>query len=112
MKKIEAIIRYSKFEEVKEALAEIGVKFFSLKDVKGFGLQETKKTVYRGTVYNPDYIARLQLDLVIPDSRLEEVVDVIISSAKTGEVGDGKLFVFDVPKAYRIRNGEVNESAL
>lgn len=112
MKKIEAVIRSSRFEKVKDALADIGVKFFTLSDVKGFGLQQGSKMVYRGSVYDANYIARLQLDILTTDDKVNEIIKTIIASGRTGEVGDGKITVFDVQSVTRIRTGEVGESAI
>ena len=112
MKKIEAIIRLSRFDAIRDALAKIGVNFFTLKDVKGFGLQKGEKLVYRGSVYDSDYIARLQLDILCEESKADEVIDTIIAAGRTGEVGDGKILVYDIESITRIRNGEKNASAL
>ena len=108
MKKIEAIIRSKKFESVRKALASIGVKFFTLIEVKGYGLQKGEKITYRGSSYDSDFISRLRLDIFTT----EEIVDTIIDSAKTGEVGDGKISVSDVEKLYRIRNSDSGKDAL
>ncbi|MCI5080840.1 MAG: P-II family nitrogen regulator [Saprospiraceae bacterium] len=112
MKKIEAIIRLSRFDAIRDALAKIGVNFFTLKDVKGFGLQKGEKLVYRGSVYDSDYIARLQLDILCSDAQVDQITETIIQAGRTGEVGDGKVMVFDVANVTRIRTGEQNESAL
>ena len=112
MKKIEAIIRLQRFDVVRDALAGIGVKFFSLKEVRGYGLQKGETRVYRGSFYGKDYIARLQLDILTTDDKADQIVKTIISSAKTGEVGDGKVFVLDVEQVYRIRNAEFGADAL
>lgn len=112
MKKIEAVIRSSRFEKVKGALADIGVNFFTLSDVKGFGLQQGSKMVYRGSVYDANYIARLQLDILTTDDKVDDIIKTIISSGQTGEIGDGKITVFDVQSVTRIRTGEVGESAI
>lgn len=112
MKKIEAVIRSSRFEKVKDALADIGVNFFTLSDVKGFGLQKGSKMVYRGSVYDSNYIARLQLDILTTDDKVDEITKTIIGAGRTGEVGDGKITVFDVHTVTRIRTGEVGESAI
>lgn len=112
MKKIEAIIRLSKFDKVRDELAKIGVKFFTLQDVKGFGLQGGKKLMYRGSVYDSDFIARLQIDILTTEDKVEQIIDAIISSAKTGEVGDGKIVVLDVDRVVRIRTSEENASAI
>lgn len=112
MKKIEAIIRLSRFDKVKEALAGIGVNFFTLKDVKGFGLQKGEKLMYRGSIYDADFIARLQLDILCHGDKVNAIIETIVSSGKTGEVGDGKITVFDVDSITRIRTGEKGTSAL
>lgn len=112
MKKIEAVIRSSRFEKVKDALADIGVNFFTLSDVKGFGLQQGSKMVYRGSVYDANYIARLQLDILTTDDKVDDIIKTIISSGQTGEIGDGKITVFDVQSVTRIRTGEVGENAI
>lgn len=112
MKKIEAIVRLSRFDKVRDALADIGVRFFTLQEVKGFGLQKAEKMVYRGSVYDSDYIARLQLDILCDDSMAEPIVDTITKAGRTGEVGDGKIMVFDVGHAVRIRTGETGAKAV
>ncbi|MCE2771575.1 MAG: P-II family nitrogen regulator [Saprospiraceae bacterium] len=112
MKKIEAIIRLSRFDKIRDALALIGINFFTLQDVKGFGLQKGEKMVYRGSVYDADYIARLQIDILTTDDMVDAVVDAIISSGKTGEVGDGKIIVYDVQEVVRIRTGEKGSEAV
>lgn len=112
MKKIEAIVRLSCFDKVRDALAGIGVKFFTLQDVKGFGLQKGEKLVYRGSVYDADYIARLQIDILTTDEKVDEIVDTIVSAARTGEVGDGKVVVLDVQSVTRIRTAESGAAAI
>ena len=112
MKKIEAIIRSKCFEKVREALALIGVKFFTLIEVKGYGLQKGEKITYRGSTYDSDFISRLRLDIFTTDEKADEIVDVIMDAAKTGDVGDGKIAVVNVDKLYRIRNKDFGEDAL
>ena len=112
MKKIEAIVRLSRFDKVRDALAQVGVNFFTLKDVKGFGLQKGQKLVYRGSVYDSDYIARLQIDILTTDDKVDLVVDTILSSARTGEVGDGKVMVYSIDSVTRIRNADKNADAI
>jgi nitrogen regulatory protein PII len=112
MKKIEAIIRLNRFDIVRDALADIGVKFFTLQEVKGFGLQKGKQMVYRGSVYDSDYIARLQLNIFTSDDKVDQIVDQILQAGRTGEVGDGKIVVLDINQIVRIRNGEIAESAV
>lgn len=112
MKKIEAIIRLSRFEQIRDALAEIGVRFFTLTEVKGFGLQTGPKMVYRGSTYDSDYIARLQLDILCEEERVKEITETIVKSGRTGEVGDGKVIVYDVEHIVRIRTSETNAEAI
>ena len=111
MKKIEAIVRLSRFDAVRDALADIGVRFFTMSDVKGFGLQKEQR-VYRGSVYDADYIARLQLDIVVNDSKVDETVATIVKAGRTGKVGDGKITVLDVHSITRIRTGETGSDAV
>lgn len=112
MKKIEAIIRLSQFDSVKKALAAIGVNFFTLKEVKGYGLEKGKKMVYRGSSYGPDYIARLQLDILTSTEKTEQIVQTILQSGRTGEIGDGKIIIYDIEQVVRIRNGETAMAAI
>lgn len=112
MKKIEAIVRLSRFDIVRDELAKIGVNFFTLKEVKGFGLQKGEKMMYRGSVYDADYIARLQLDILVRTEDLEIVVNTLIKAGRTGEVGDGKIIIFDVEDVVRIRTGEKGSDAI
>jgi nitrogen regulatory protein P-II 1 len=112
MKKIEAIVQPFKFEDVKEALKAIGVGGMTVTEVRGHGRQKGHKEVYRGQEYNVDLLPKVKLELVVADERLEEVLRALADSARTGKIGDGKLFVFDVAEAIRIRNDERGESAL
>ncbi len=112
MKKIEAIIRLSQFDKVKKALAKIDVNFFTLKEVKGYGLEKGKKVVYRGSSYGPDYIARLQLEIITTDEKENSIVQTILDSGRTGEIGDGKIIVYDIEQVIRIRSGETAAEAL
>ncbi len=112
MKKIEAVIQPFKLEEVKEALKGIGVDGMTVSEVRGHGRQKGHKEVYRGQEYQVDLLPKVKLELVIASSRLEEVLKTLISAAKTGKIGDGKIFVYDVQDAIRIRNDERGESAL
>lgn len=111
MKKVEAIIRTSKFEEVVEALADAGVTFLSFYDVKGHGLEKEYRT-YRGTTYDVGYIPRTKLEIVVSDDFLPKTVDTILQIAKTGKVGDGKIFVTTLDEVYRIRTGEQGHDAV
>lgn len=112
MKKIEAIIRLKQFEKVRDALAEIGIPFFTMKDVKGFGLQKGEQHFYRGSTFGADYIARLQIDIITSEDKVDEIIGTIIKSARTGKVGDGKITVLDVGAVVRIRTGEIGTEAV
>ena len=111
MKKIEAIIRKTKFQEVKETLHESGIDFFSYFPVTGVG-KATQSRVYRGIAYDTSSIDRLMLSIVVRDVNLDSTVDAILKSAKTGEIGDGKIFISDIHDSYRIRNGERGDESL
>jgi nitrogen regulatory protein P-II 1 len=111
MKKIEAVIRKSKFEEVKQALYDADIDWFSYWDITGLG-KSTEDQVVRGQVFKSGYIQRRMISIVIRDVNLEKTVKAILSSAKTGEPGDGKIFVYDIEETYRIRNGESGPDAL
>lgn len=112
MKKIETIIKPFKLDEVKEALAEIGVLGMTVSEVRGFGRQKGHKEIYRGSEYTVDFLPKIKLEVVVADVRLEEVLKVIIGVAKTGRIGDGKIFVLPVEDAMRIRTGEHGDAAL
>ena len=112
MKKIEAIIQPHKIEEVKEALKGIGIDGMTISEVRGHGRQKGHKEVYRGMEYQVDLLPKVKLELVITDARLEEVIRTIVTSARTGKIGDGKIFIFDVVDAIRIRNDDRGEGAL
>lgn len=112
MKKIEAIIRMSKFEDVKAALAEIDVRFFTLHDVRGYGLQQGEKKIYRGTEYGTEFIERVQMDIITTPEKCPLIVDVILESGATGQVGDGKIAILSLDKVYRIRNAQQNAEAI
>lgn len=112
MKKIEAIIRTSHFTVVKEALHKCGIDFFTFEDVKGVGNQKSEKTVYRGHEYDLGSIARTKLTIVTTEEKLDEIIRAILSSARTGEIGDGKIFISNIEEAIRIRSGERDSSAL
>jgi nitrogen regulatory protein P-II 1 len=112
MKKIEAIIRTSKFEHVYESLSAIGLRFLSFMEIKGFGMEEGASQTYRGATYDVGFIPRTKLEIVVTDEQAQEVIDCILKVAHTGHIGDGKIFVYDVEKAYRIRTGEEGPKAL
>ena len=112
MKKIEAIIQPHKLDEVKEALKAIGVDGLTITEVRGHGRQKGHKEVYRGLEYEVDLLPKVKVELVVPNARLDEITDVIIAAARSGKIGDGKVFIFDVADAIRIRNGDTGEAAL
>ena len=113
MKKIEAIIRTSKFGEVKDALHEVGIEFFSYTDVTGVGNEiEKAEHSYRGTVYDTSFIPRQLLTIVVRDINMQKTVDAILKAAKTGIIGDGKIFVSTIDDSYRIRTGEKGDTSL
>ncbi len=111
MKKIEAIIRKSKFEDVKEALYNAGIEFFSFWDVRGVG-QAREGRVYRGIVYDTSTIERTKLSIIVRDKNVEKTVHAILSAARTEEIGDGKIFVIPIEESYRIRTGEQGDESL
>jgi nitrogen regulatory protein P-II 1 len=112
MKKLEAVIQPFKLEEVKEALKGIGVDGMTVTEVRGHGRQKGHTEVYRGQEYKVDLLAKIKVELVIPSERLEEVIDTLMKAARTGKIGDGKIFVYDVAEAIRIRNGDRGPSAI
>ncbi len=112
MKKIEAIIQPHKLEEVKEALKAIGIDGMTISEVRGHGRQKGHKEVYRGMEYHVDLLPKVKLEMVVPDNRADEVVRTLVDSARTGKIGDGKVFVYDVLEAIRIRNDDRGEGAL
>jgi nitrogen regulatory protein P-II 1 len=112
MKKIEAIIRHFKLEEVKDALNSIGIEGMTVSEVKGFGRQKGHKEQYRGAEYTVDFLPKVKLETVVAEDKAREVIDTILESARTGQIGDGKIFVTDLGDTIRIRTGESGESAL
>ena len=112
MKKIEAIIKPFKLDEVKEALQEIGVEGLTVFEAKGFGRQKGHTELYRGAEYIVDFLPKVKIEVVIPDKMLDPALDAILSAAKTGKIGDGKVFVSSIEKAVRIRTGEIDEEAI
>ncbi|MEM1031113.1 MAG: P-II family nitrogen regulator [Myxococcota bacterium] len=112
MKKVEAIIKPFKLDEVKEGLAEVGIQGMTITEVKGFGRTGGKKEVYRGSAYVVDFVPKVKVEVVVPDALVTQVVDAIESAAKTGRIGDGKVFVLPVAEAVRIRTGERDEDAI
>jgi len=112
MKKIEAIIRPFKLDEVKEALLEEGVRGLTITEVRGYGRQKGHKETFRGSEYQIDFVPKIKIEIIIDDSKTEQVIDAILRSAKTGQVGDGKIFIYDVQDAIRIRTEESGKEAL
>jgi len=112
MKKIEAIFKPFKLDEVREALSEIGVSGLTVTEVKGFGRQKGHTELYRGAEYVVDFLPKVKIEVVIPDEMLERAVEAIIKAARTGKIGDGKIFVTSVGQVLRIRTGETDEAAI
>ena len=112
MKKIEAIIKPFKLEDVKEALSEIGIEGMTISEVKGFGRQKGHTEIYRGSEYTVDFLPKVKFEIVLADDRIAKAVEAIVSSAKTGKIGDGKVFILPVEDAIRIRTEERGESAI
>ena len=112
MKKIEAIIRPFKLDDVKKALNDIGVQGLTVLEVKGFGRQKGHTELYRGAEYVVDFLPKVKVEVVIPDKLLDGAIDAIIKAARTGKIGDGKIFVTSVDQVIRIRTGETDEAAI
>ena len=112
MKKIEAIIKPFKLDDVKEALNKMGVQGMTITEVKGYGRQKGHKEIYRGAEYVVDFIPKVKIELIVDDEQSEKVVDAIISAARTGQIGDGKIFIIPVEEAIRIRTGEKGSNAV
>jgi nitrogen regulatory protein P-II 1 len=112
VKKIEAILRHFKLEDVKNALSEHGIKGMTVTEVRGFGRQKGHTERYRGAEYTIDFVPKVKIEIAVPADRVRGVVDVIIASARTGEVGDGKIFISDLTETIRIRTGECGAEAL
>lgn len=112
MKKIEAIIKPFKLEEVKEALASIGVEGMTITEVKGFGRQKGHTEIYRGSEYTVDFLPKLKMEIVLPDELIDATVATIIQAARTGKIGDGKIFVLPLEQAIRIRTEEKGDQAI
>ncbi len=112
MKKIEAIIKPFKLEEVKEALTAVGIEGLTVVEVRGFGRQKGHTEIYRGSEYTVDFVPKLKLEIVLRDDQVEAATTAILNSAKTGKIGDGKVFLIDLDEAIRIRTGETGEKAV
>ena len=112
MKKIEAVIKPFKLEDVKDALAEIGITGMTVSEVKGYGRQKGHSELYRGAEYVVDFLPKVKMEMVVADEQVEQVSNAIINAARTGKIGDGKIFVSDVDKIIRIRTGETDNEAI
>jgi nitrogen regulatory protein P-II 1 len=112
MKKIEAIVRHHKLEEIKTALTKIGVQGMTVTEVRGFGRQKGHTETYRGAEYTIDFVPKIKVEVVVPEASARPVIDAILQTAKTGQIGDGKVFVSDLSQSIRIRTGESGDSAL
>src|SRR3990170_2016259 len=112
MKKIEAIIRPFKLDEVEEALIEEGVRGLTISEVRGYGRQKGHTETYRGSEYRIEFVPKIKIEVVVEDSKVEKVIDAILKTAKTGQVGDGKIFIYNVEDVVRIRTGESGKDAL
>ena len=112
MKKVEAIIRPFKLEEVKEALVEEGIQGLTISEVRGYGRQKGHTETYRGSEYRIEFVPKIKIEVVVEDSKVEKIVDAILKTAKSGQVGDGKIFIYNVEDAVRIRTGESGKDAL
>jgi nitrogen regulatory protein P-II 1 len=112
MKKIEAIIKPFKLEEVKSALAGLGIQGLTVTEVKGFGRQKGHTEIYRGSEYTVDFLPKIKIELVLPDAQVASAIEAILKTAKTGKIGDGKIFVSPVERVVRIRTGELDEQAV
>jgi len=112
MKKIEAIIKPFKLQEVKDALNELGIQGMTVTEVKGFGRQKGHKEIYRGSEYTVDFLPKIKIDTVLPDEQIKTAVEAIIKAAKTGKIGDGKVFVSTIDEAWRIRTNEQGDEAV
>jgi len=112
MKKVEAIVKPFKLDDVKEALNEIGIKGMTISEVKGYGRQRGHKEIYRGAEYVVDFIPKIKIEIVVNSERVKEVVEIIQQSASTGKIGDGKIFVLPVEQVIRVRTGEIGKDAI
>jgi nitrogen regulatory protein P-II 1 len=112
MKKIEAVIKPFKLEDVKDALADIGITGMTVSEVKGYGRQKGHSELYRGAEYVVDFLPKIKMEMVVDDDAVEQVTNVIVEAARTGKIGDGKIFVSDINKIIRIRTGETDSEAI
>ena len=112
MKKIEAMIKPFKLDDVRESLSDIGISGMTITEVRGFGRQKGHTELYRGAEYMVDFLPKVKLEVVVPDELVDQCIEAIIETAQTGKIGDGKIFVYNVVRAIRIRTGEENEDAI
>jgi nitrogen regulatory protein P-II 1 len=112
MKKIDAVVKPFKLDEVREALSEIGVSGLTVTEVKGFGRQKGHTELYRGAEYVVDFLPKVKIEIVVADNLVEQAIEAIVKAARTGKIGDGKIFVTSVEQVVRIRTGEANEAAI
>ena len=112
MKKVEAIIKPFKLDEVKDALSEVGIQGMTVTEVKGFGRTGGKKEVYRGSAYVVDFVPKVKVEIIVPNDSVQQVVNVITEAARTGKIGDGKIFITTIDEVFRIRTGETGEDAI
>jgi len=112
MKKIEAVIKPFKMDDVREALSEVGVSGMTVTEVKGFGRQKGHTELYRGAEYNVDFLPKVKVELIVANEQVERCIEAIMNTAQTGKIGDGKIFVYEVERVIRIRTGEENEDAV
>ena len=112
MKKIEAMIKPFKLDDVRESLSDIGISGMTITEVRGFGRQKGHTELYRGAEYMVDFLPKVKLEVVVPDELVDQCMEAIIETAQTGKIGDGKIFVYNVERAIRIRTGEENEEAI
>lgn len=112
MKKIEAMIKPFKLDDVRESLSDMGISGMTITEVRGFGRQKGHTELYRGAEYMVDFLPKVKLEVVVPDELVEQCIEAIIETAQTGKIGDGKIFVYNVERAIRIRTGEENEDAI
>lgn len=112
MKKIEAIIKPFKLDDVREALSDLGISGMTITEVRGFGRQKGHTELYRGAEYMVDFLPKVKMEIVVPDELVDQCIEAIIEAAQTGKIGDGKIFIYDVERAIRIRTGEENEDAI
>ncbi|MGC6405378.1 nitrogen regulatory protein P-II [Bisgaard Taxon 45] len=112
MKKIEAIIKPFKLDDVRESLSDVGITGMTVTEVRGFGRQKGHTEIYRGAEYMVDFLPKVKMEIVVSDEQVDQCIEAIIETAQTGKIGDGKIFVYDVERVIRIRTGEENEDAL